>query len=155
MPSCRDAALAALGRRALTRKELVVRLRRKGFAADEIDRVVSTLVGKGLVDDARTAEAHVRSRGVRGVGKRRVAAELAARGVPEADRSNALAGIDGEEERVRLRAALVRRDAVLPARLTGRERSRKLFDHLVRRGFSPDAVLEELRRKGQTVDDHE
>jgi regulatory protein len=155
MPSCRDAALAALGRRALTRKELVVRLRRKGFAADEIDRVVSTLVGKGLVDDARTAEAHVRSRGVRGVGKRRVAAELAARGVPAADRSNALAGIDGEEERVRLRAALVRRDAVLPARLTGRERSRKLFDHLVRRGFSPDAVLEELRRKGQTVDDHE
>jgi SOS response regulatory protein OraA/RecX len=89
------------------------------------------------------------------VGKRRLAAELAARGLPEVARAAALGGIDAEEERARLRAALAKRDAVLPARLTGRERSRKLFDHLVRRGFSPDAVLEELRRKGQTVDDHD
>ena len=153
--SCRDAALAALGRRALTRRELTTRLLRKGYAVEEVERVVTALADRGLVDDARTAEQHVRSRGLRGVGKRRVAAELAARGVPEANRSEALAGIDADEERLRLRAALVRRDAVLPTRLTGRERSRKLFDHLVRRGFSPDAVLEELRRKGQTVDDHE
>src|SRR6185369_13001764 len=124
MPSCRDAALAALGRRALTRKELVVRLRRKGFAADEIDRVVSTLVGKGLVDDARTAEAHVRSRGVRGVGKRRVAAELQARGVPEEERDRVLGDMDPESERERLRAAFLKRDAALPDRLTGRDRFR-------------------------------
>jgi len=153
--SCRDAALAALGRRALTRRELASRLARKGYAADEVERVVAGLVERGLVDDSRTAEQHVRARGLRGLGKRRVAAELAARGVPESDRDAALAAIDAGDERERLRAALAKRDGALSPRLTGRERSRKLFDHLVRRGFSPEAVLEELRRKGQAVDDHE
>ena len=153
--SCRDAALAALGRRALTRRELSQRLLRKGYAVDEVERVVSLLVERGLVDDSRTAEQHVRSRASRGVGKRRVAAELVARGVPEGERDVALSGIDAEGERGRLVAALAKRDRALPAGLTGRERSRKLFDHLVRRGFSPAAVLEELRRKGQKLDDHE
>jgi len=110
------------------------------------------LVERGLVDDAATATQHVKSRGLRGVGKRRVAAELAARGVPQADRESALAGVDADAERDRLRDALAKRDRALPARLTGRERSRKLFDHLVRRGFSPDAVLEALRRKGEPGD---
>ena len=153
--SCRDAALAALGRRALTRKELTSRLVRKGYSLPDVDRVVASLVERRLVDDAATADAHVRSRASRGVGKRRVAQELAARGVPAEERERVLGGIDPEGERGRLVAALAKRDRALPASLTGRERSRKLFDHLVRRGFSPAAVLEELRRKGQKLDDHE
>src|SRR2546427_235864 len=78
-------------------------------------------------------------------------AALAARGVPEGERSAALAGIDAEGERARLLEALAKRERALGG-LTGRERSRKLFDHLVRRGFSPDAVLEALRRKGEAAD---
>jgi regulatory protein len=128
---------------------------RKGYSSSEVERVVASLVELRLLDDARTAEAHARSRASRGVGKRRVAQELVARGVPVDERERVLSEIDPAAERERLRAVLAKRDAALPPRLTGRERSRKLFDHLVRRGFSPDAVLEELRRKGQTVDDHE
>jgi len=149
--SCRDAALAALGRRALTRRELAQRLARKGYGREEVDGVLEALAGRGLLDDAKTAEQHVRSRALRGVGKRRVAAELAARGVAEGERSAALAGIDAEGERARLLEALAKRERALGG-LTERERSRKLFDHLVRRGFSPDAVLEALRRKGEAVD---
>lgn len=150
--SCRDAALAALGRRALTRSELERRLARKGYLADEVAAVLEALSSRGLVDDGRTAAQHTRSRGARGVGKRRVSAELVARGVPAAERETALAGIDPEEERGRLREALAKKERTLPLRLTPVERSRKLFDHLVRRGFASDAVLEAIRRKGDPVD---
>jgi regulatory protein len=149
--SCRDAALAALGRRALTRRELERRLAGKGYGREEVASVLDALAGRGLLDDAKTAEQHVKARASRGVGKRRVAAELAARGVPESERAAALAGIDAEGEKARLLAALAKRERALGG-LTGRERSRKLFDHLVRRGFSPDAVLEALREKGDPVD---
>jgi regulatory protein len=150
--SCRDSALASLGRRGLTRRELRTRLLRKGYGVEEVDGVLLALEGRGLVDDGRTADEHVRSRASRGVGKRRVAAELVARGVPEEERERVLSGIDPEAERGRLDVALAKRDRTLPPGLTGRERSRKLADHLVRRGFSLDAVLEALRRKGEPVD---
>ncbi len=60
-----------------------------------------------------------------------------------------------EDENEALLAALRKKQRTLPARLTGRERSKKLFDHLVRRGFPPGAVLEALRTKGDPVDDDE
>ena len=53
----------------------------------------------------------------------------------------------------RLAAALEKRARSLPAGLTPVSRSRKLFDHLVRRGFDPGAVREALREKGDPTDD--
>ena len=46
-----------------------------------------------------------------------------------------------------------RKSRALPAGLTPEARSKKLFDHLVRRGFAPAAVLEALRAKGDSFDD--
>ena len=89
----------------------------------------------------------------KGRGKARIAAELSARGVSVRDRDAALAGLDPGAERDALRRALERRARTLPAGLTRQVRSKKLFDHLVRRGFAPAAVLEALQRKGDTTDD--
>ena len=88
-----------------------------------------------------------------GRGTRRVAASLRAKGVAEGDASRALAGLGGEPEAERLRAALEKRLRSLPGGLTPVSRSRKLFDHLVRRGFDPSAVREALREKGDPTDD--
>jgi regulatory protein len=150
--SCRDAALASLARRALTRKELASRLARKGYSAEEVAKTLDALEKSGLVDDARAAESHAAGRAARGLGRRRIASELVARGVPEAERAAALAGLDPEDEKARLSAALAKRARALPAGLTGEARSRRLFAHLVRRGFAPDAVLEALGRKGDDGD---
>ncbi len=89
----------------------------------------------------------------KGRGKARIAAELSARGVSVRDRDAALAGLDPDAEREALRRALARRARTLPPGLTRQARSKKLFDHLVRRGFAPAAVLEALQRKGDTTDD--
>jgi SOS response regulatory protein OraA/RecX len=65
----------------------------------------------------------------------------------------ALASLDPAEEAKSLRVALERRERSLPAGLTRQARSKKLFDHLARRGFAPGAILEALRRKGDSTDD--
>jgi len=149
----RDAALALLARRSHTRVELSRKLSRKGFASPEIASVLEDLAGRGYLDDARTAAALVTAQAGRGRGRARIASELSARGVPPPERERALAGLDPSAERQALRRALERRARSLPAGLTPGARSKKLFDHLVRRGFAPAAVLEALHRKGETSDD--
>jgi regulatory protein len=155
LTTCREAALAAIARRAHTREELSRKLRRKGFGADEIAAALEALAARGYLDDAATSASLARSRTERGVGRRRIASELRSRGVGDDDVSGALAGIPPAEEKAALVRALDKRARSLGAGLTPAARSKKLFDHLVRRGFSTAAVLEALREKGDPPDDPE
>lgn len=118
-----------------------------------MSRTLEALAAAGLLDEAATAAGLARYEAARGRGSRRVAASLRSRGVAEADAAKALAGFGGESEAARLAAALEKRARSLPAGLTPVSRSRKLFDHLVRRGFDPAAVREALREKGDPTDD--
>jgi len=155
LTSCREAALAYLARRAHGRRELERKLGRKGFDAAEVETVLEALTARGLIDDAATSEAFVRARTGRGMGRNRIASELQSRGLGRGDIDGALAKIPREEEREALGKALEKRSRTLPAGLTPAGRSKKLFDHLVRRGFSSAAVLEALRKKGEPPDDPE
>ena len=116
-------------------------------------RTLDALAGAGLLDEAATAAELARTEASRGRGGRRVSALLRSRGVGEADAAQALASVGGEDEAVRLRAALAKKRRTLGESLTPVSRSRKLFDHLVRRGFGPGAVREALREKGDPTDD--
>jgi len=149
----RDTALALLARRSHTRRELSLKLSRRGFSPPEISSVVEDLVVRGYLDDAKAAAAMAAVQAGKGRGKARIASELSGRGDSPADRDRALATLDPAAERQTLCRALDRKARALPAGLTPRARSKKLFDHLVRRGFAPAAVLEALHRKGETSDD--
>jgi regulatory protein len=149
----RSAGLALLARRAHTSEELRRKLSKKGFPPAEIAAAVEELSARGWLDDVKTASAMAAAQAGKGRGKTRIAAELSARGVSAQDRETALAGLDPRAERDALRRALERKARTLPAGLTRQARSKKLFDHLVRRGFAPAAVLEALQRKGDTTDD--
>ena len=118
-----------------------------------MSRTLDALAAAGLLDDVATAAELARYEAARGRGSRRVAASLRARGVAEADAARALSGLGGEGEETRLAAALEKKARSLPGGLTPVSRSRKLFDHLVRRGFDPAAVREALREKGDPTDD--
>jgi regulatory protein len=151
----RDTALAFLARRSHTTRELSRKLSRKGFSPSEISSVLATLALEGYLDDSKTAAAMAAVQAGKGRGRARIASELSARGVSPADRDRALAGLDPGAERQALRRALAKKSRTLPAGLTRGARSKKLFDHLVRRGFAPAAVLEALRAKGDSFDDEE
>jgi regulatory protein len=139
--------------RAHTRLELRRKLLTKGFAPADVGACLDALADRGWLDDAATAAslASARSRGGRGRG--RIASELAAKGVSRKDADAAIAALDPGDEARALRLALEKRARTLPAGLTRQARSKKLFDHLVRRGFAPSAVLEALRTKGEPTDD--
>ena len=149
---CRTAALAFLGRRAHPRRELERKPLRGGHEAAEVTRTLDSLAAAGLLDEAATGAELGGFEGGRGRGSRRVAASLRARGVGEGDSARALGGSAGDEDG-RLAAALEKKARSLPGGLTPVSRSRKLFDHLVRRGFDPAAVREALREKGDPTDD--
>jgi regulatory protein len=149
----RQAALSLLGRRAHSRHELKQKLLRRGFSVADVESCLDALAKRDLLDDAKTAAALASWRARTGRGRNRIASELAGKGVSRADSDAALASLDPLEERKALRAALERRERALPAGLTAQARSKKLFDHLARRGFAPGAILEALKRKGDSIDD--
>ncbi len=152
-PDPRNTALALLARRAHTRLEIRRKLIRRAFPESAVDACLDALAERGLLDDAGTAAALASSRARSGRGRSRIASELAAKGVSRTDADAALAALDPADEARSLRLALEKRARALPAALTPQARSKKLFDHLVRRGFAPSAVLEALRTKGEPTDD--
>ncbi|MGH6947478.1 MAG: RecX family transcriptional regulator, partial [Kiloniellales bacterium] len=61
--------------------------------AGAVDALVARLVAEGLIDDRAYAESKARGLSRRGASARRIAAQLAAKGVAGEDRALALAGI--------------------------------------------------------------
>ncbi len=131
-------ALNMLGRARRSRHELELRLRRTGADRALIDEAVGRLIGKGVVDDARTAEAEAASRLRSGVGPARVRQLLAARGIDRQVASDALrAALDDTafDERAACLEAAAKRARALSS-LDNAVARRRLTAFLTRRGFS-------------------
>lgn len=136
--SPRLAALRLLGRRDYTVFELTTRLVDRGYPADQVREAVDQLAADGAVDDSRAAFAHVRTAArVKGRGRMRITRELEARGVPAAIIRDAIAQLSPDEDRAAIERLLARRR--LPRPLPPDER-RRLFQHLLRRGFPSAAI---------------
>jgi regulatory protein len=139
----RGAALKLLSRRDLTRAELTARLLDRGYLGDDVEPAVTRLAGERFLDDRRTALAHARtSSKIKGRGRVRIGRELEARGVSKDLIREALNQISPDEDLETIRRFLRRKGVTaLPAPA---ER-RRLFQQLVRRGFSIDLVSKALR----------
>lgn len=139
----RIAALALLGRRDYTRAELGDRLIDKGYAPDDVATALAALAADGTVNDARVAAVIVRvASQVKGRGRLRIRQELMARGVDRHVADAALAGHAASDEAAALAKVLARKR--LPSDLPQDQR-RKLFQQLMRRGFSPEAIRTALK----------
>jgi len=140
--TARAAALALLARRDYSAAELAEKLEARGHAAGEIQEALASLGEGGLIDDRRVAEAHARTASrVKGRGRYRVGRELQARGIAKDIIEQVLAGIDPEEESAAIKQVLARKR--WPARPTLADR-RRMFQHLLRRGFSADVISRAL-----------
>jgi regulatory protein len=130
-------ALDLLARKAWTRHQLRGRLLRRGAPLDVAESIAADFEARGYLDDRAFAIAWVETRGSgRGLGARRLREELLARGVDREVVEVALAGVGGEGvEEARARALAARR---LPsiARATPDRVARRLYEYLLRRGFS-------------------
>jgi regulatory protein len=142
-----DYALRALGRRALTERELRMRLERRAASATDIGPTIERLRSVGYLDDAKTAESHVEYRKeFEGLGQRRVYDELRRRGVDaELARGKVDEAYRGTDELELIREYLRRRmGRRLEQGLTDPAEAAKVVRRLQRAGFSSATIWKAL-----------
>lgn len=133
-----------LARREYGRAELRARLLARGIPAAEVDVALDELMRRGLLSDARYAEALVTQKAGRW-GRRAIAHELKEKGVDAAAASSALAPLAQRDE-VEEAAALWRRRFDTPP-ADAREKARQLR-FLLSRGYPASVAMKVLRRAG-------
>jgi regulatory protein len=136
----RELCLRWLGVASRTRRHLADRLRRKDVDDGVAVRVLDRLQAAGLIDDAVLARDLVRVQVRNGaMGRRRLASELAKRGVPRADADEVLASEAPADEAQACRE-LAERKAGAYRRLERPKARQRLAGFLARRGFDAEDV---------------
>ena len=150
MPDRRSAyldALHLLARRELSVDECRQRLLDKDHPAEDIDAAIAHLLETGGLDDARVARAYARTAvNIKGRGRLRVQRELNDKGIPRDVAAAALAEVFGDaDERAMVARAIQKR---LRGRTTVKDRaeSARLYQYLMRQGYTPAAVMAALRK---------
>ena len=140
-------ALGLLARREHSRAELLAKLVRSGHGRAEAERAVEDLADRGLVSDARFAEAFIRSRIERGGGPLRIRRDLETRGVEPSIVGRLL---DPDDEEWESRALRVREKRFGAARPAGGSEAARQARFLLARGFTRRQVrraIEEIGRE--------
>ena len=145
-----------LARRELSEKELRDRLVDRGHPADEINRVVEHLLETKSLDDARVARAYARTAAdVKGRGRLRVMRELSTMGIARDVASEALTEVFADvDERALIAKALQKKMRGRP-RITNAAEHARLYQFLMRQGFTPAAIAAALRKLGGRSDSEE
>jgi regulatory protein len=140
-------ALRLLAGRELSVAECRARLLARGHGAEDADAAIARLLEAGALNDERVARAYARTAvGVKGRGRLRIARELHDKGIARDVVSAALAEVFGElDERSLVGRALQKKLRGRPKPASQSEFAR-LYQYLMRQGFSPAVVSDELRR---------
>jgi regulatory protein len=141
--------LKLLGRRELSVAGLRSRLLDREHPAEETDEAIARLLETGALDDRRVARAYARTASkVKGRGRLRVTRELQAMGIARDTVAEAVAEVFGDlDERALIDRAVQKKLRGGPRPSTIQERAR-LYQFLMRQGFTPAAVSAALRRIG-------
>jgi len=134
-----------------TSAEVRRRLSRAEYPNDIVEAVVADLERAGLLDDAKFSADWVESRSrKKGLGSRRLAAELRQKGIGQEQTAQALEGLDSDQEIANALDLARKRtkpgDAVDPAA------KRRLTAYLQRRGYGWD-VIEKVFKEIEVQDE--
>ena len=137
-------ALFFLGYRIRSAQEIRARLQRDEWPDEVIERVLARLRDEKLVDDVHFAAAWVENRSLyRPRGARALKQELRQKGV---GREEIEAALPDDEMEIENAITAVRPKLRLWTALEGRERQKKIYDFLMRRGFNFGTAKAALRR---------
>ena len=140
-------ALRLLAGRELSAAECRSRLLDREHGEEDVDIAIERLLEEGALNDDRVARAYARTAiGVKGRGRLRIARELHAKGISRDVINAALAEVFGDvDERALVTRALQKKLRGRPKPASQSEFAR-LYQYLMRQGFSPAVVSAELRR---------
>ena len=146
-------ALQLLARRELTEKELRSRLVDRDHPRDEIDRVIAHLLETKALDDGRVARAYARTAaGVKRRGRLRVMRELNAMGVAKETATEAVTEVFADVDERALIAKALQKKMRGKARISNAAEHARLYQYLMRQGFTPAGIVAALRKIGGRVD---
>jgi regulatory protein len=147
-------ALRLLAGRELSVAEMRARLLDRDHPVHEVEAAIAQLLEDGSLDDSRVARAYARTAvNVKGRGRVRVQRELGAKGIAREVAAAAIAEVFGDLDERSLVARAVQK------KLRGRTRPAtpaehaRLYQHLMRQGFSPSVVTAALRKLRGAPDD--
>ena len=133
------------------------RLLDREHEADDVEDAVQRLLESGALNDARVAAAYVSSAlRIKGRGRLRIQRELREIGIPADVATQALADAFGDlDERSLIRKALHKKLRAGQKTIATRQEYARVFQFLVRQGFSAAVITNVLRayRKGQETDE--
>ena len=145
-----------LSRRALTVAECRARLEDRNHPTEQIEAAIGHLLETGGLDDAKLARAQAQTAvDVKGRGRLRIVREIVARGVEQATAARAVADVfEDRDERSLVKRAVQKKLRGRPQPASRADFAR-LYQHLMRQGFSPAVVSAVLRgmRRGTAADD--
>ena len=126
--------------------ELIERLKRKNFSEELSREVVNFLKEKKFIDDNLFARSWINSRLKRPFGLRRIRSELRAKGVEKEVVEEEISSISDNYAEADIVADLIKQKL---NKLKGIEpivAKRRIYGYLIRRGFSPEVVINILNR---------
>jgi regulatory protein len=140
-------ALRMLARRELSVEGVRARLLDRHHPPEAVEQAIRELVANGALDDRRVALSYARTAAtVKGRGRLRVLRELAALGIARDLASECAGEVFGElDERSLVARAIQKKLRGRPRLDTPADRAR-LYQFLMRQGFTPAVVVAALRR---------
>ena len=146
-------SLKLLARRELSVEGLRARLLDREYPAAEVDAAIQHLLEAGALNDARVARAYARTAAsVKGRGRLRVMRELGAMGIDKQVAAEALAEVFGEIDERTLIARALQRKLRGRTKIGGTAEYARLYQFLMRQGFSPAGITQALRKLGGRAD---
>ena len=147
LAAAREYAFLLLKYRMRSEHELRLRMRRKKFDERLIDETAEFLKEKKFIDDDSFAKAWVFSRKNQGFGLSRIAQELKLKGVPEEIVKNRISEGKGDYPEKQIVGELASRRLSKSKGVDPKTAKRRVYAYLLRRGFSPDVVIEVLNSR--------
>lgn len=143
----RERILYLIGDTDRTERNIRERLRGSGYIGEIADRAVESLKEYGYIDDARYARMYVESmRDGKNKSMRAIEAALYAKGVPRDVISEAVDGLDFDEEEQIVKALAKKGYTAEALSEADGDTKRKLYGFLARKGFSHDAISNIIRK---------
>lgn len=141
-----DYALKLLSYRERSRKEIQVRMERKGFEKDVIEKVLRYLESQRYLDDRRFAEVWAHDRLKKGYGKWRVILELREKGVNQEIIDGVVKEVYATVDEIRMALDLVNKRGYDLESGEDKGVARRASQFLRRRGFSFSVIREVMSR---------
>jgi regulatory protein len=149
-------AVRMLAGRELSVAECRARLLHREHAPEDVEIAIERLIEDGSLDDRRVARAYARMAvNVKGRGRLRVIRELHEKEIARDVAAEAVAEVFGELDERSLVARAIQKKLRHGRRVSTPADQARLYQHLLRQGFSPAVVSAELRklRKGRSDDE--